>query len=168
VIWERLLRIKFYHVFLPVRDVNRINPLTSSISLTWDGSYSDVYIQWNDTNLFTDTDESAFILENNYTITNLQSNTTYYRNNFFNTNTGRQQHPYRDIRRPTLRLICFYPDGRRGVRRSSITPVAGNMTYANGDYTVSASSQFNTTIWNPIRCLTQTRLTAGFPKRYLR
>jgi hypothetical protein len=27
--------------------------------------------------------------------------------------------------------------------------VAGNMTYASGDYTVSASSQFNTTIWNP-------------------
>jgi hypothetical protein len=23
------------------------------------------------------------------------------------------------------------------------------MTYASGDYTVSASSQFNTTIWNP-------------------
>jgi hypothetical protein len=33
---------------------------------------------------------------------------------------------------------------------SSITlSVAGNMTYASGDYTVSASSQFNTTIWNP-------------------
>jgi hypothetical protein len=33
---------------------------------------------------------------------------------------------------------------------SSITlSVAGNMTYASSDYTVSASSQFNTTIWNP-------------------
>jgi hypothetical protein len=36
------------------------------------------------------------------------------------------------------------------MRRSSITlSVAGNMTYASSDYTVSASSQFNTTIWNP-------------------
>jgi hypothetical protein len=26
--------------------------------------------------------------------------------------------------------------------------VRGWMTYASGDYTVSASSQFNTTIWN--------------------
>jgi hypothetical protein len=33
--------------------------------------------------------ERFYIMENNYTITNLQSNTTYYRNNFFNTNTGR-------------------------------------------------------------------------------
>lgn len=129
---------------------------TSSISLTFDGSYSDVYIQWNDTNLFADTDDVAtYIMENQYTITNLQSNTTYYIGitPFFNTNTGRfGSTPIvtYDVSDTVVDILPI-PTGT-GVYASfssNTLSVSGSMTYANGDYDVSASSQFNTTVWNP-------------------
>lgn len=128
----------------------------STISLTFDGSYSDVYLQWNDSNIFTALDSSAsLITDNTYTLTSLQSNKTYYigATPFLITPSGRISGTSivtYDISTVTVGItpIPTTNSATYATFSSNTLTVSGNMAYANGNYVVSSSSQFNTTIWN--------------------
>lgn len=128
----------------------------STISLAFDGSYSDIYIQWNDSNVFTALDNSAsMITANTYTLTNLQSNKTYYigRTPFLNTSSGRFSGTSIVAYDISTAIVGITPipttnSTTYATFSSNALTVSGNMTYANGNYAVSSSSQFNTTIWN--------------------
>lgn len=128
----------------------------SSVSLAFDGSYSDVYIQWNDSNIFTELDNNvSYLTGNTYTLTNLQSNKTYYIGitPFFNTTSGRFSSTPIVTYDISTAIVGMTPvpttnSPTYAVFSSNTLSVAGSMIYANGNYIVSSSSQFNNTIWN--------------------